>query len=151
MSRPDIASRGDIDEMLRAFYTEATADPVIGYLFTEVARLDLDAHLPVIGAFWETVLLDRPVYRGNPMRPHQALHALSALRAEHFQRWFAIWAATIDARFDGPVATEAKHRAAVIAETMQRHLGIVSPVESFGPAYRSALGLDEAARDPASC
>ncbi len=141
MSRPDICTRENIDALLREFYAEAMADAVIGYLFTDVAKLDLEAHLPVIGAFWETVLLDRPVYRGNPMRLHQALHAASALRAEHFQRWFAIWAVTIDARFDGPVATDAKRRAAVIAETMQRHLGIVSSPEVFGLSYRETLGL----------
>lgn len=141
MPLPDITTREDIDTLLRTFYTEAMADPVIGYLFTDVAKLDLDHHLPVIGAFWETVLLGRPVYTGNPMRPHQQLHALSALRAEHFQRWFAIWAASVEARFSGPVASNALRRAAIIAETMQHHLGIESDPASFGPAYRAALGL----------
>ena len=32
-------------------------DEVIGYLFTDVARLDLEEHLPQIGNFWEQVLL----------------------------------------------------------------------------------------------
>ena len=141
VTSPDISTRAEIDALLRTFYTEAMVDPVIGYLFTDVARLDLEKHLPVIGAFWETVLLNRPGYAGNPMRPHQHLHALSALRAEHFQRWFAIWARTVQASFAGPVAAEALRRAAVIAETMQHHLGIDSDPDLFGEAYRAALGL----------
>lgn len=141
MPRRDIATRHDIDCLLRHFYAGAMEDATIGYLFTEVAHLDLEAHLPVIGNFWEAVLLQHPVYRGNPIRQHQALHAMSALRAEHFQRWFVLWAASVDALFTGPVADEAKRRAAIVAEAMQHHLRIESPPEQFGDAYRSALGL----------
>lgn len=141
MSRHDIGSRDDIDHLLRHFYARAMHDPVIGYLFTEVAHLDLEAHLPVIGNFWEAVLLQRPVYRGNPMRQHHALHAMSALRAEHFQQWVALWSASVDALFEGPVADEARRRAAIVAEAMQHHLRIPSPPEQFNDAYRRALGL----------
>ena len=42
---------------MRAFYGKAMSDPVIGWLFTDVARLDLEAHVPQIASFWETVLL----------------------------------------------------------------------------------------------
>lgn len=47
----DIASREDIDVLVIRFYGRAMSDPVIGYLFTEVAQLDLEHHLPVIGDF----------------------------------------------------------------------------------------------------
>lgn len=141
MVRSDIASRDDIDRLLRHFYGHAMDDPEIGYLFTDVAHLDLEAHLPVIGNFWEAVLLQRPVYRGNPMRQHQALHALSALRASHFQRWFTLWAHSVETLFEGPVATEAKRRAAIIAESMQHHLRIPSTPAGFSAAYRQALGM----------
>jgi hemoglobin len=141
MPPPDIATRDDIDRLLRHFYGAALEDDTIGYLFTDVAHLDLEAHLPVIGNFWEAVLLQRPVYRGNPMRQHQALHAMSTLRAEHFQRWFVLWAASVDALFSGPVADEAKRRAAIVAEAMQHQLRIESPPEQFGEAYRRALGF----------
>jgi hemoglobin len=141
MSRPDIASRDDIDRLLRHFYGLAMQDEVIGYLFTDVAHLDLEAHLPVIGNFWEAVLLQRPVYRGNPMRQHHALHAMSALRAEHFQRWVSLWSDSVEALFAGPLADEARRRAAIVAEAMQHHLRIPSPPEQFSDAYKRALGL----------
>ena len=141
MPTVDITSREDIDHLLRHFYGLAMEDEVIGYLFTDVAHLDLEAHLPVIGNFWESVLLQRPVYQGNPMRLHQALHAVSALRAEHFQRWFALWSDSVDALFAGDVATEAKRRAAIVAEAMQHHLRIESPPEQFSDTYRRALAI----------
>ena len=137
----DITTRADIDALLRAFYARAMTDAHIGYLFTEVAQLDLEAHLPRIGDFWEQVLLQRPVYVGNPMAVHVHLHGASPLQATHFQRWFELWADAVDASFAGPIASEAKRRAAIIAESMQARLGIVSTEEGLGEAYRRALGL----------
>jgi hemoglobin len=137
----DLETRADIDRLLRLFYSRAMVDEVIGYLFTEVARLDLEQHLPQIGNFWEQVLLQRPVYVGQPIAVHQPLHAAATMQGSHFQRWFSIWSASIDELFVGEMATQAKRRAAIIAETMQYRLGIESPEDGFSPAYREALGL----------
>ena len=56
-SRADINDRTDIERLVRAFYARALDDTMIGYLFTDVANLDLEAHVPVISDFWETILL----------------------------------------------------------------------------------------------
>jgi hemoglobin len=72
---------------------------------------------------------------------HVPLHEAATLRPQHFQRWFSIWADSIDQLFVGEMATQAKRRAAIIAETMQYRLGIASPEEEFSDAYREALGL----------
>jgi len=53
----DIENRADCEALVRAFYARAFEDPLIGWLFTDVARLDLEAHVPRITSFWETVLL----------------------------------------------------------------------------------------------
>lgn len=47
----DIRSREDIDMLMVAFYDAAFADESIGYIFTDVANMDLEEHLPVIGGF----------------------------------------------------------------------------------------------------
>lgn len=142
----DIETRADIDRLLRRFYAQAMTDARIGYLFTDVAKLDLEAHLPQIGNFWEQVLLQRPVYVGQPIAAHLPLHQAATLRGEHFQRWFEIWAATVDELFEGELATRAKRRAAIIAESMQYRLGIDSPESGFSPAYREALQMASADR-----
>ena len=131
MARKPLSTRQDINDLLQAFYARAMADPVIGYIFTDVARMDLAAHLPVIGNFWEKVLLHRPVYFGNPLAVHRVLHAASPLRAEHFERWLALWSDCVDQRVEGPLAVEAKRRAAIIAAAMQHHLGIDAGPEPF--------------------
>ena len=138
---PDLETRADIDRLLRLFYSRAMVDDVIGYLFTDVAHLDLEQHLPQIGNFWEQVLFQRPVYVGHPRAVHQPLHEAATMQASHFQRWFSIWAASIDDLFVGEMATDAKRRAAIIAETMQYRLGITSREEGFSAEYREALGL----------
>ena len=137
----DLESRADIDRLLRLFYSRAMTDEVIGYLFTDVAHLDLEQHLPQIGNFWEQVLFQRPVYVGQPIAVHQPLHEAATMESRHFQRWFWIWAGAIDDLFAGEMATQAKRRAAIIAETMQYRLGIASREEDFSPVYREALGL----------
>ena len=61
----DLETRADIDRLLRRFYGKALVDEVIGWLFTDVAHLDVEQHLPQIGNFWEQVLFQRPVYVGR--------------------------------------------------------------------------------------
>lgn len=121
--RADIATRADCERLVRAFYEQAMADPIIGWLFTDVARLDLEAHLPVIASFWETVLLGSGSYRGGAFAPHAALHAKAGLRGGHFTRWLALWHATVDALFAGPVADRAKAHADRTARAFARRLG----------------------------
>jgi hemoglobin len=52
------------------------------------------------------------------MGPHIALHRTHPIEPKHFDRWLAHWNASIDARFAGPKAEEAKARAASIAPVM---------------------------------
>src|SRR5678816_4489908 len=100
----DVESRSDIDRLMQVFYERALGDPVIGYIFTDVAKLDLEHHLPIIGDFWESLLFGTPVYQQhgrNPMLVHKDLHEKSELVLEHFERWLEIFTKTVDDLFDG--------------------------------------------------
>lgn len=104
---------------IRAFYAQAVPDPVIGHLFTDVAQLDLEAHLPTITAFWEGVLFGTGPYTGNPMAVHHALHAKHPLTPEHFNRWLTLWEDTLRSTHQGPKVEEAILRAKTIGAVMQ--------------------------------
>ncbi|MFH8606218.1 group III truncated hemoglobin [Streptomyces sp. NPDC018029] len=119
----DIASRADLDVLLRRFYTAAFADPLIGPFFTEIAGTDLDAHLPRITDFWERVLLRTAAYRRDAFTPHAALHAVRPLTAEHFGRWVQLWHASVDGLHRGPAADRAKAQGERIALALLRRLG----------------------------
>jgi hemoglobin len=128
--RNDIETRGDIDALMVRFYGRAMADPVIGPLFTDVAHLDLEHHLPVIGDFWESTLFGSGVYsrhRRNPLLIHADLDRKSPLEPHHFQRWLALFTASIDESFAGTRAEYAKQRGHAIAHRMLEFLGTERP------------------------
>lgn len=125
MTRRDIESREDIDVLMRRFYERAMADDVIGRIFTEVARLDLEEHLPVIGDFWESTLFGTGVYsrhRRNPLLIHAALDRKESLEPHHFHRWLELFTATVDESFSGVRANYAKQRGAAVAQRMMEYL-----------------------------
>ena len=118
----DIETRDDCERLVRAFYERAFADDMIGWLFTDVARLDLEAHVPRIAAFWETILLGARTYGGGAFAPHAALHAKVPLRSAHFGRWVMLWGETVDEMFAGDRAEVAKAHAARVAQAFHRRL-----------------------------
>ena len=121
----DISSRADIDALMVSFYGRAMTDPVIGHLFTEVAELDLEHHLPVIGDFWESTLFGSGVYSRhgrNPLLVHGDLDRKARLEPQHFQRWLALFNASVDESFAGTRAEYAKQRGFMIAHRMQVYL-----------------------------
>jgi len=85
---------------------------------TEVAKLDLEAHLPIICDFWESILLGNPIYRGNPMLKHLELAEKTALTEGHFEAWLAMWEETVRELFAGERADLAIQRAQDIGRLM---------------------------------
>jgi hemoglobin len=131
----DIASRADCERLVRAFYGRAFADPIIGFLFTDVARLDLEAHVPRITSFWETILLGARTYGGGAFRPHAELHFKVPLRRAHFERWVAIWNETVDELFAGERAELAKAHAARVAAAFHGRLRTLDPPAPAGGTF----------------
>lgn len=131
--KADIKDRDDIDRLMQLFYERALADDVIGYIFTDVARLDLEHHLPIIGDFWESLLFGTGVYAKhgrNPLLVHRQLDSKEPLTREHFERWMEIFTTTVDELFLGDRTDYLKMRAAAIASRMLEFLG-VGPAGSF--------------------
>lgn len=127
-ARPDIETRADCERLVRAFYGQALEDPLIGFIFVDVAKLDLEAHVPQITSFWETILLGTPTYSGGAFRPHADLHAKVGLRQGHFERWLQLWFGTVDELFAGEKANLAKVHALRVARAFHERLqGLPSP------------------------
>lgn len=123
----DIETRVDIDRLMHVFYERALADDVIGYLFTDVAKLDLDKHLPIIGDFWESLLFGTGVYQQhsrNPLMVHHELHTMSTFFTEHFERWLELFEKAVDEDFRGDRAEFIKMRAHAIARRFQNYLEV---------------------------
>jgi hemoglobin len=118
----DIETREDCERLVRAFYSRALSDPMIGWIFTDVAKLDLEAHVPVLTSFWETILLGAQSYRGGAFRPHAEIHSQVGLRAGHFERWLALWRTTVDELYAGERAELAKDHAWRVAHAFHTRL-----------------------------
>jgi hemoglobin len=121
--RADICCRADIERLVDGFYAAVRRDDVLGPIFDDIARTDWAVHLPKMYDFWETVLFGRSAFRGNPLAVHLDLARRAPLTGREFGRWLALFDAQVAASFDGPLADEARRRAARIAAVMQHHLG----------------------------
>ncbi|MFY0643315.1 MAG: group III truncated hemoglobin [Bacteroidia bacterium] len=108
--KSDIKSIHDVEKLVDVFYDKVIVDPLISYLFNDVAKIDLPSHLPIMYSFWSSMLLGTGTYKGNPMTAHIQLHKKSPISSEHFDRWKFLFFETIDEFFEGPKADEAKTR-----------------------------------------
>ena len=83
-SKNDITSEQDIKLLVDSFYKKVIVDPVIGFIFTELANFSWDKHIPVMYSFWSSILLGAHSYAGNPMVKHIDLNKLIPLNGVHF-------------------------------------------------------------------
>ncbi len=114
----DITNASDIKTLIDHFYGKVQQDDVIGYIFNDIAQVNWPAHLPVMYAFWEFLLLGSPdAYRGNPIQKHFDLHQKHPLTVAHFDRWVSLFQSSVDDLFAGPTAEAAKFKGYAIAET----------------------------------
>ena len=134
----DIGSRADCERLVRSFYGRALEDPIIGFIFVDVAKLDLEAHVPRIASFWETVLLGARSYSGGAFRPHAELHAKVRLREGHFTQWLNLWCRTVDELFAGERAELAKAHAQRVA---QAFFGRLQHLPSYADPAPVTTGL----------
>ncbi|MBK5283868.1 MAG: group III truncated hemoglobin [Bacteroidia bacterium] len=116
--KEDISTHEDIVLLINTFYDKVKTNAVIGYIFSDVAHVNWEAHLPVMYSFWDTMLLGKQTYTGNPMNKHIELSKLTALTQKEFTEWLLLFTQTVDELFSGSKATEAKERAANIAGLM---------------------------------
>ncbi len=117
--KKDIENRTDIELLVNKFYDKVKIDPVIGYIFNDVVKVNWEKHLPRMYNFWENTIFYTGNYEGNPMELHKHLHTLTPLKSEHFIEWNKIFLETVDGNFEGTHATLAKQRALSISTVMQ--------------------------------
>ena len=145
-TRRDIETRADCELLVRAFYAKAMTDPIIGFIFVDVAQLDLDAHVPRIASFWETILLGRKSYEGNPFAVHVPLHARVGLTQGHFERWLGLWFGTVDELFEGERANLAKVHALRVGQAFHQRLRSFPGPDDEQPATSGVVVTHHAGR-----
>ena len=120
----DIQTPNDIKLLLDQFYAKVLHDETIGYVFTEVAQINLPHHMPILYSFWESILLGIASYNGNPILKHIELNKKEALTDMHFTQWKKLFFETIDENFQGPIANLAKEKANAMQWLMQHKIAM---------------------------
>ncbi len=113
-----LETREDIEVLVNRFYDKVGQDETIGFFFTDVAKVDWSHHLPKMYAFWETLLLGKISYKGNPMAVHFPINAQIPLEKKHFEHWISLWTQTVEENFEGEMADLAIYKAKNIANLM---------------------------------
>jgi hemoglobin len=107
-----------IGRLVDAFYERVRADELLGPIFEEHVR-DWPDHLLRLRGFWSMVLLRSGSYSGRPLAPHLVL----APRAEHFDRWLALFEETAGTVLPAAEAALAVDRARRIADSFELAIG----------------------------
>lgn len=109
------------------FYEKVRRDPEIGPIFNAAVH-DWDEHKRLLTSFWASVALRAGSYRGNPM----AAHRPHPIRAEHFDRWLALWEETCGEELDEAHAAQMLEYAQRIGRSLKYGLGLHPEVKPFG-------------------
>ncbi|MCG8393076.1 MAG: group III truncated hemoglobin [Pseudomonadales bacterium] len=119
---PDLDCREHIDAMVHGFYRRLLDDPVMAPLFLDVARVDLERHLPVICQYWHKMLLGERGYQRHMMEKHRALDDREPLTGDHHERWLGHFMANLEGRFAGPYTDRARHIAQRVMHNLYMQL-----------------------------
>ncbi|MBL4671288.1 MAG: group III truncated hemoglobin [Arenicella sp.] len=114
----DVLQRSDIEDIVTRFYDVMLKDPIVGFIFTNVANIDLQHHLPIIVDFWDDSLFKQNNYSGNTLQKHLDIHQKMPLQPGHFTRWLYLFSKAVDQSHAGENADLMKSRAELVAKSI---------------------------------
>lgn len=110
--KTDIKNIDDIKLLVDTFYDNIRKDDLLAAIFNDKIEDRWPQHLEKMYKFWQTVLLGEHTYFGSPFVPHAKL----PVDLMHFERWLALFDATVDELFAGEKAERAKWQGQRMAE-----------------------------------
>ncbi len=115
----DIKSQEDLYFLVDAFYKKLLNDNSISYVFTEVVKINIEEHLPILVTFWSQAILGTGGYTNNLTQIHLDVNQKEKLTPELFKIWLNHFDKTVDENFKGKNAEKIKTQALSIATIMQ--------------------------------
>jgi hemoglobin len=129
----DITSRADIIRLVDAFYDRIRRDEKLGPIFTTIAQVNWETHLPKMYDFWDTVLFRAGTFRGNPLAAHARLVSVADMGKASFDHWLELFTATVNDLFRGSNAEVMIRSASDMANVIYSKINQV-PDPRFDPA-----------------
>lgn len=115
----DIENREDLVLLMSRFYNKLLKNNTINYIFTDIANIDLEHHLPIIVDFWNLSLFGKGNYKNNVLKLHLDLNEKATLTTNHFKTWLEAFNSTVDENFSGENSEKIKTKALSISTVMQ--------------------------------
>ena len=119
MTKNDIQNQDDLYFLVDKFYIELLADQRISYIFTDVVKVKIQEHLPILVTFWSQIVLGTGGYTNNLTNIHLKVDQLEHLTTELFDIWLTHFHETIDNYFAGKNADEIKLQAKNLSIILQ--------------------------------
>jgi hemoglobin len=118
----DLATPSEVHDLVTRFYLEIALDELLEPVFGDVAEVDWVEHIPKLIDYWCWILFGTGGNPASVAKVHRHLHEKAPIGPEHCDRWFVLWAATIDSGWTGPHADHAKGHAESLMTSMAKHL-----------------------------
>ena len=115
----DIQNQDDLYLLVDEFYKKLLADNRINYIFTDIVKIKIEEHLPILVTFWSQAILGTGGYTNNLTQIHLDISRKEYLSPELFQIWLGHFNATVDTYFAGENAEKIKTNALRIATILQ--------------------------------
>lgn len=115
----DIQNQDDLYQLVDEFYKRLLNDNAISYIFTDVVRIKIEEHLPILVTFWSQAILGTGGYTNNLTQIHLEVNRKEHLTPELFKIWLNHFESSVDELFCGSNAEKIKTNALNIATVLQ--------------------------------
>ncbi len=115
----DIQTQDDLYLLVDEFYKKLLADERISYIFTDVVKIKIEEHLPILVTFWSQGILGTGGYTKNLTQIHLDINEKEYLSPELFKIWLTHFNHSVDENFKGEKTEKIKTQALSIATIMQ--------------------------------
>ena len=115
----DIQNQKDLYFLVDEFYKKLLSDPSISYIFTDVVKIKIEEHLPILVTFWSQAILGTGGYSNNLTQIHLDIDKKEHLTPELFKIWLNYFYKTVDENFAGKNSENIKTQALSIATILQ--------------------------------
>jgi len=115
----DIQTQEDLYLLVDEFYKKLLSDDAISYIFTDIVKIKIEEHLPILVTFWSQAILGTGGYVKNLTQIHLDVNAKEQLTPELFKIWLLHFYTAVDENFKGDKAEQIKTQALSIATVMQ--------------------------------
>lgn len=115
----DIENQDDLYLIVDEFYKKLLSDVAISYIFTDVVKIKLEEHLPILVTFWSQAILGTGGYTNNLTQIHLDVNRKEYLSPNLFKIWLNHFYNAIDENFKGDKVEQLKTQALNIATVLQ--------------------------------